>query len=69
DRVQTSTDGGRTWQDALMQSNGKWVAIDPNAHTGNWTIQTRVMNGAGTRSGDSTAVVLKTSTAMLTDVS
>ncbi|WP_414450732.1 Ig-like domain-containing protein [Burkholderia sp. 22PA0099] len=70
DRVQISTDGGRTWQDALMKSNGKWVAVDPNAHTGNWTIQTRVVNDAGKQGEqDSTAVTLKDSTAMPFDVS
>ncbi|WP_414443413.1 Ig-like domain-containing protein [Burkholderia sp. 22PA0106] len=70
DRVQVSTDGGRTWQDALMKSNGRWVAVDPNAHTSNWAIQTRVVNTAGKPGEqDSTAVTLKTSTATPTDVS
>ncbi|MCA8003001.1 Ig-like domain-containing protein [Burkholderia metallica] len=53
EKVQVSTDGGRTWIDALMKSDGTWVAIDPNAHAGNWTIQTRVVNGDGV-AGEST---------------
>nr|WP_241014989.1 Ig-like domain-containing protein [Burkholderia sp. Ac-20379] len=70
DRIQISTDGGLTWQDALMKSDGKWVAIDPNAHAGNWTIQTRVVNDAG-NSGEEerVAVTLKDSMSMPTDVS
>ncbi|NIE61140.1 MULTISPECIES: Ig-like domain-containing protein [unclassified Burkholderia] len=62
EKVQVSTDGGRTWMDALVKSDGTWVAIDSNAHTGNWTIQTRVVNGAGeTGELSSTDVALKTS--------
>ncbi|WP_459621146.1 Ig-like domain-containing protein, partial [Burkholderia sp. 3C] len=70
DRVQISTDRGRTWQDALMKSNGKWIAVDPNAHNGNWAIQTRVVDTAG-KHGDedySTVVTLKTSVMMPIDV-
>ncbi|MBN3727225.1 Ig-like domain-containing protein [Burkholderia sp. Ac-20379] len=71
DRIQISTDGGLTWQDALMKSDGTWVAIDPNAHAGSWTIQTRVVNDAGKDSGgqERVAVTLKTSMSMPTDVS
>jgi len=47
EKVQVSTDGGRTWVDALMKSDGTWVAIDPNTHAGNWVIQTRVTNDQG----------------------
>ncbi|WP_175823008.1 Ig-like domain-containing protein [Burkholderia sp. BCC0419] len=47
EKVQVSTDGGRTWVDALMKSDGTWVVTDMNAHGGNWTIQTRVVNGNG----------------------
>lgn len=47
EKVQVSTDGGRTWFDALMKSDGTWVATDPNVHTSNWTIQTRVVNSDG----------------------
>ncbi|MDN7430403.1 Ig-like domain-containing protein [Burkholderia sp. AU45388] len=60
DKVQVSTDGGRTWIDALMKSDGTWVAIDPNTHTGNWTIQTRVVNAVGNAGEvESTDVALK----------
>ncbi|UVE64001.1 Ig-like domain-containing protein [Burkholderia pyrrocinia] len=61
EKVQVSTDGGRTWVDAIMKTDGTWVAIDSNAHAGNWTIQTRVVNAAGA-AGEvhSTEVVLKT---------
>ncbi|WP_175831708.1 Ig-like domain-containing protein [Burkholderia cepacia] len=47
EKVQVSTDGGKTWVDASMKSNGTWVAIDPSAHAGDWTIQTRVVNSSG----------------------
>ncbi|MCW5116892.1 Ig-like domain-containing protein [Burkholderia cenocepacia] len=47
EKVQVSTDGGRTWFDALMKSDGTWVATDPDTHTSNWTIQTRVVNSDG----------------------
>lgn len=60
DRVQISTDGGRTWQDALTKSDGKWMATDPNAHASSWTIQTRVVNDIGEQGGlDSVNVTLK----------
>jgi hypothetical protein len=54
EKVQVSTDGGRTWVDAVMKTDGTWVAIDPNVHAGNWTIQTRVVNGDGV-AGESNA--------------
>ncbi|UEP34654.1 Ig-like domain-containing protein [Burkholderia ambifaria] len=47
EKVQVSTDGGRTWLDALMSSDGTWMVTDLNEHGGNWTIQTRVVNGDG----------------------
>ncbi|EMN1930784.1 hypothetical protein RVV18_005263, partial [Burkholderia ambifaria] len=47
EKVQVSTDGGRTWLDALMNSDGTWMVTDMNEHGGNWTIQTRVVNGDG----------------------
>ncbi|MBR8213211.1 hypothetical protein KDW61_31560 [Burkholderia cenocepacia] len=70
DKVQVSTDGGRTWIDALMKSDGTWMAIDPNTHTGNWTIQTRVVNAVGNAGEvESTDVALKTSVPLPTGVS
>ncbi|VWD24968.1 hemolysin-type calcium-binding region [Burkholderia contaminans] len=47
EKVQVSTDGGRTWFDAVMKSDGTWMVTDLNEHGGNWTIQTRVVNGDG----------------------
>ncbi|RQR48514.1 hypothetical protein DIE21_23140 [Burkholderia sp. Bp9140] len=54
EKVQVSTDGGRTWFDAQMKSDGTWVATDPNTHASNWTIQTRVVNSDGV-AGESNA--------------
>ncbi|WP_412525102.1 Ig-like domain-containing protein [Burkholderia lata] len=47
EKVQVSTDGGRTWLDALMNPDGTWMVTDMNEHRGNWTIQTRVVNSTG----------------------
>ncbi|WP_321862856.1 Ig-like domain-containing protein [Burkholderia cenocepacia] len=47
EKVQVSTDGGRTWMDALVKPDGTWVVTDANAHDANWTIETRVVNGNG----------------------
>ncbi|WP_322026024.1 Ig-like domain-containing protein [Burkholderia sp. BCC1977] len=47
EKVQVSTDGGRTWLDALMNSDGTWMMTDLNEHGDNWTIQTRVVNRDG----------------------
>lgn len=40
--VQISVDGGRTWLDADATGTN-WYAVDPNVHTGNWTIQARIV--------------------------
>ncbi|MHC5352550.1 Ig-like domain-containing protein, partial [Metapseudomonas furukawaii] len=40
--LQVSTDGGKTWFDALVKGTD-WAAQDLNAHTDDWTIQTRVV--------------------------
>ncbi|MDN7703068.1 Ig-like domain-containing protein [Burkholderia semiarida] len=47
EKVQVSTDGGRTWLDALVNQDGTWMVADTNAHGGSWMIQTRVVNGDG----------------------
>ncbi|WP_260328469.1 MULTISPECIES: Ig-like domain-containing protein, partial [unclassified Paraburkholderia] len=47
ERVQVSVDGGKTWQDALVEDNGNWVFQDNTAHDASWTIQTRVVDTAG----------------------
>ncbi|CAI1819955.1 putative fimbrial outer membrane usher protein [Serratia fonticola] len=44
--LQVSTDGGRTWFDALVEG-AQWAAQDLNEHAANWTIQTRVMDQSG----------------------
>ncbi|MEK6349346.1 MAG: Ig-like domain-containing protein [Burkholderia sp.] len=47
EKVQVSTDGGLTWVDAIVKSDGTWIAIDPAAHYGDWTVVTRVVNAEG----------------------
>ncbi|MES2247254.1 MAG: Ig-like domain-containing protein [Pseudomonadota bacterium] len=44
-KVEISTDGGKTWSGVVMLENGAWLFVDPNSYTADWTIQTRV-NGA-----------------------
>ncbi|WP_336332605.1 Ig-like domain-containing protein [Pseudomonas putida] len=44
--LQVSTDGGKTWFDALVDGTS-WAAQDRSSHTGNWNIQTRVVDQAG----------------------
>ena len=51
EKVQISTDGGETWQDAVVRADGTWVAVDPNAHSASWTIEARVTNGVGASNG------------------
>ncbi|WP_429334621.1 Ig-like domain-containing protein [Paraburkholderia sp. 35.1] len=47
ERVQVSVDGGKTWQDAMVDNKGSWVFQDNTAHNASWTIQTRVVDTAG----------------------
>ncbi|WP_301772198.1 Ig-like domain-containing protein [Burkholderia cenocepacia] len=47
EKVQVSTDGGVTWQDAIVRADGTWVSVDMNTHGGNWTIAARVVNADG----------------------
>ncbi|RMU59074.1 hypothetical protein ALP29_200134 [Pseudomonas syringae pv. avii] len=47
EKVQVSTDGGATWLDALVNAGGSWSFIDQNSHSGDWAIQTRVVDAAG----------------------
>ncbi|MFU5485689.1 Ig-like domain-containing protein, partial [Pseudomonas aeruginosa] len=44
--LQISTDGGKTWFDALVDGTN-WAAQDRSSHSGNWTIQTRVVDQSG----------------------
>ncbi|QFZ84366.1 hypothetical protein GFK26_17155 [Variovorax paradoxus] len=46
DTLQVSTDGGTTWTTAFVDGN-KWSAQDDNSHTGDWAVQTRVVDEAG----------------------
>nr|BFD40923.1 Ig-like domain-containing protein [Pseudomonas sp. FFPRI_1] len=45
-RLQVSTDGGRTWSDALVNGT-QWAMQDKAAHSGSWSIQTRVLDVDG----------------------
>ncbi|KLG11719.1 hypothetical protein YA49_06440, partial [Enterobacter cloacae subsp. cloacae] len=45
-RLQVSTDGGRTWQDAMVEGT-QWAAQDRYEHVVSWSIQTRVINDLG----------------------
>ena len=58
EKVQISTDGGATWLDALLNGDGTWSFIDQNSHSGDWTIQTRVVDAAGNSNVTSQAVSL-----------
>jgi hypothetical protein len=60
EKVQVSTDGGATWVDVLLSDDGTWSVIDQNSHSGNWTIQTRVMDPAGNSNASSQLVTLDT---------
>ncbi|MCD9087202.1 Ig-like domain-containing protein [Stenotrophomonas sp. SY1] len=46
ERLQVSTDGGRSWVDAIVDGR-QWAAQDNNSHSGSWEIQTKVVNSAG----------------------
>lgn len=74
ERVQISTDGGLTWIDAVV-SGDKWVAVDGNAHDGDFEIQARVTDTDGRSSPlDTQQVTLDTNapdapTSITSDVS
>ena len=50
ERLLVSTDGGASWSVAAVDGLS-WAAQDNNSHSGNWSIQTKVVNDAG-RSGE-----------------
>ncbi|AZF55016.1 Large repetitive protein [Pseudomonas sp. R4-34-07] len=60
EKVQVSTDGGATWLDALMNADGSWSFLDQNSQTGDWTIQTRVVDLAGNANTTEQSVILDT---------
>ncbi|WP_260403242.1 Ig-like domain-containing protein, partial [Pseudomonas nitroreducens] len=45
-KLEVSTDGGRTWFNALVNGTS-WAVQDLNDHAGNWSIQTRVVDQQG----------------------
>lgn len=49
ERLLVSTDGGLSWSQAMVDGLS-WAAQDSNSHSGDWSIQTKVVNDAG-RSG------------------
>ncbi|WP_448675503.1 Ig-like domain-containing protein [Pseudomonas nicosulfuronedens] len=51
EKVQVSFDGGKTWVTAST-SGLNWTAVDTTAHTANWTIQARVVDGSGSPQTD-----------------
>ena len=58
EKVQISTDGGKTWFDAVTNGANRWSAVDNNSHSGNWEIQTRVVDLAGNLNAASKGVTL-----------
>ncbi|MFK3821259.1 Ig-like domain-containing protein [Pseudomonas yamanorum] len=58
EKVQVSTDGGVTWLDAVVNPDGTWNFLDQNSHTGDWIIQTRVVDTAGNANTTSQQVIL-----------
>ncbi|WP_406808088.1 Ig-like domain-containing protein [Enterobacter chuandaensis] len=57
DRVLVSTDGGKTWTEAMVDGD-KWAFVDATGHSADWTIQTRVVDTAGNYTESSQKVVL-----------
>lgn len=58
EKVQVSTDGGRTWVDAALGPDNTWRATDSNAHGSDWRIEARVINSAGLANTASVDVTL-----------
>ncbi|VVM36583.1 hypothetical protein PS645_00054 [Pseudomonas fluorescens] len=58
EKVQVSTDGGATWLDAVMNADDTWNFLDQNSHTGDWAIQTRVVDAAGNANTTSQSITL-----------
>ena len=51
EKVQVSVDGGRTWQDAVLNNDGSWSFVDQNRHHESWEIQARVIDSVTQRTG------------------
>jgi hypothetical protein len=58
EKVQVSTDGGKTWLDALTNGKDSWSLTDNSSHGANWEIQTRVVDLAGNQTSASKSVTL-----------
>ncbi|GER09894.1 Ig-like domain-containing protein [Variovorax boronicumulans] len=48
--LQVSTDGGASWHNATL-NGGNWAFVDMQAHSGDWKIQTRIVDDKGRTSG------------------
>jgi hypothetical protein len=61
EQVEVSFDGGNTWN-AAITVGANWTVTDASTHSGDWTIQARVVNTSSHLSGATTtqAVVLDT---------
>lgn len=60
EKVQISTNGGATWLDVLLNADNTWNFLDQSSHTGNWTIQARVVDAAGNANTVSQTVTMDT---------
>ncbi|WP_221179523.1 Ig-like domain-containing protein, partial [Pseudomonas poae] len=60
EKVQVSSDGGGTWQDAVVNDDAIWSAVDKTGHSEGWVIQARIINASGGTSFASQSVVLDT---------
>lgn len=56
-KVLVSVDGGKTWQDAMVDGL-KWAVVDPQGHSADWTILTRVVDHVGNYTESSQKVVV-----------
>ena len=52
EKIQVSVDGGRTWQDAVLNGDRHWSFVDKNSHHEDWEIQTQVVDSLTHLVGD-----------------
>jgi hypothetical protein len=57
EKVYVSVDGGKTWQEAIVDGD-KWAYVDSQGHSADWTILTRVVDAAGNYTESSQKVVV-----------
>lgn len=55
--LQISTDGGNAWQTVHTFNGLQWMALDKTAHSGDWSIQTRLVDNEGNTGGFSQQAV------------